>query len=86
MADETIGSGEDVVKADAKTNLLNHLVGIFLIDAFFDTVCAWFFKVFRGNLDQVCDSGLMKISMRSSVRGILAKPRTRMNISGAFSS
>lgn len=51
MTDQSFGRGQEIVEADAETNLLDHLVGIFCVDVVFYCLAWVFAKIFWYDLD-----------------------------------
>lgn len=51
MTDQSFGRGQEIVEADAETNLLDHLVRIFCVDVVFYCLSRVFAKVFWYDLD-----------------------------------
>ena len=58
MTDQSFRCREEIVEADAKTDLLDHFVGVLGVDVVLDSLSSIFAKVFWGNLNQICDLGL----------------------------
>lgn len=61
MTDQSFRGREEVIEADAKTDLLDYFVGVFRVDIVFDSLGCIFAKVFWGDLDKVRNLGLLKI-------------------------
>jgi hypothetical protein len=58
MSDESFGSREQVVEADAEADLLDHFVGILGVNVVFYCLACFFVEVFWMDLDKVCNLGL----------------------------
>jgi hypothetical protein len=81
MADQTFRGREEIIKADAKSDLLNDFIGVLRIDVIFDRLSSIFSKVLRGDLDKVRDLGLENIRVESRSREEDIR-LTRMNMIG----
>lgn len=81
MSDETLGSPENVVHADAETNLLDHAVRVLCIDVVLNGDSAVLFELGRGNLHQVGDFRLqMSVSLFVNLTLEVPMMLTNMNI------
>jgi hypothetical protein len=49
---------EEVPEADAETDILDHLVGIFFVNIVFESMSTWFAEFIRRNLNHVGYCGL----------------------------
>jgi hypothetical protein len=71
LTDQTLGGFEQIPEADAQADLLEHLVGVFLVDIIFNGLRTRFYKIGRRYLNHIRDGRLQVLDVPGFARSDL---------------